>query len=202
MPPALPVDAAWLERRKPGDMLDLVDTRGSRRQLRVVGVRARARVTAEAWDTTYVETGTELACAGDATPVGRLPPVPQYHLLRAGDRLATDARAGARRAVEPRPAGDGPHRLHAARRVRRGAARAPCRPRRREADRRRRARGPDEIVVRILTASAARLEAAGREGHQPARDRSSRRGGDRRRPATAPGGCGARGHGGAVVPPP
>ncbi len=86
MLPALPVGGAWLERRSPGDVVDLVDTRGSRRELRVVGCEP-GRSTAESWDTTYIETGTELSCAGDATPVGVLPPVPQYHVLRAGDRL-------------------------------------------------------------------------------------------------------------------
>jgi pyruvate kinase len=84
--PVLPVPAAWLERRCPGDEIDLVDTRGSRRRLTVVACE-RGRVTAESWDTTYIETGTELRCVGDATRVGLLPPIPQYHLLCAGDRL-------------------------------------------------------------------------------------------------------------------
>jgi len=82
----LPVPAAWLDRRSPGDVIDLVDTRGSRRQLAVVACEP-GRVTAELWDTAYVETGVELRCAGDATRVGTLPPIPQYHLLCAGDRL-------------------------------------------------------------------------------------------------------------------
>jgi len=84
--PALPVDAAWVERRRPGDVVELVDTRGSHRQLRVV-VCERGRATAEAWDTTYVETGSELGSGGDAASVGAVPPVPQHHLLCAGDRL-------------------------------------------------------------------------------------------------------------------
>jgi pyruvate kinase len=85
-PPALPVAAGWLEHRSPGDVIDLVDTRGSRRQFTVVACEP-GRATAVSWDTTYVETGTELRCAGEATQVGVLPPVPQYHVLCAGDRL-------------------------------------------------------------------------------------------------------------------
>jgi len=84
--PALPVEAEWLERRRPGDVLDVVDTRGSHRHLGVV-VCEPGVSTAEAWDTTYVETGTQLDCGGDTTTVGAVPPVPQHHLLCAGDRL-------------------------------------------------------------------------------------------------------------------
>ena len=84
--PTFPVSAAWLERRSPGDVIDLVDTRGSRRRLRVVACEP-GRVTAELWDTTYIETGAELRCDDDATRVGTLPPIQQYHLLCVGDRL-------------------------------------------------------------------------------------------------------------------
>ncbi|MGA2837098.1 MAG: pyruvate kinase [Acidimicrobiales bacterium] len=82
----LPVDPAWVGRRHPGDRIHLVDTRGSRRQLRVTGV-GDGRCTAEVWDTTYVETGTALSCGDDTTLVGELPRLPQYHLLRVGDTL-------------------------------------------------------------------------------------------------------------------
>ena len=84
--PSLPVGAGWLARRSVGDDVDVVDTRGSRRRLRLVA-RHPERATAEVWDTTYFETGTELCCGADRTAVGMLPPVAQYHLLRAGDRL-------------------------------------------------------------------------------------------------------------------
>ena len=84
--PFLPVPTAWLRRRSPGDVIDLVDTRGSRRRLTVVACEP-GRITAESWDTTYIETGCELRCVGDATRVGTLPPIPQYHLLCVGDRL-------------------------------------------------------------------------------------------------------------------
>jgi len=82
----LPVDRAWLDRRRSGDVLDVVDTRGSHRELRIVDATPE-RCTVEVWDTTYVETGTVLSCADDMTEVGTLAPVPQYHLLCAGDPL-------------------------------------------------------------------------------------------------------------------
>jgi pyruvate kinase len=84
--PALPVDPPWVDRRHPGDVVAMVDTRGSPRTLRVVDA-APGRCVVEVWDTTYVETGAELSCDGDATRVGRLPIIPQYHLLRTGDPL-------------------------------------------------------------------------------------------------------------------
>ena len=84
--PAVPVDPDWLDRRRMGDNVDLVDTRGSRRRLKVVACRSRT-VAAEVWDTTYLETGSELCCGKDRTLVGALPALPQYLLLRSGDRL-------------------------------------------------------------------------------------------------------------------
>ena len=88
--PALPVDAAWLARREPVDQIELVDTRGARRQLRVVAC-GPGRATAEVWDTTYIETGAELDCAGDVTVVGAVPARPQYHVLCPGDVLRLTA---------------------------------------------------------------------------------------------------------------
>ena len=41
----------------------------------------------EVWDTTYVETGTTLTCDGDATRVGVLARIPQYHVLSVGNPL-------------------------------------------------------------------------------------------------------------------
>ena len=84
--PVLPVADEWLERRRPGDVVDVVDTRGSSRHLRIVACTPGV-ATAEVWDTTYVETGTRLDSDGDATEVGALPAVPQHHLLCVGDRL-------------------------------------------------------------------------------------------------------------------
>lgn len=84
--PVLPVGRAWLERRKAGEVVQLADTRGSRRELRIVEVRPPGLV-AEVWDTTYLETGTALTCGGDTTSVGPLRPVDQYHTLQVGDAL-------------------------------------------------------------------------------------------------------------------
>ena len=83
---SLPVDADWLQRRKSGDVVEMVDTRGSRRRLRTVET-ARGRLAMEFLDTTYVETGTTLSCEGDTTRVGELPRIAQYHLLCVGDPL-------------------------------------------------------------------------------------------------------------------
>ncbi len=82
----LSVDSGWLERREPGDVVELVDTRGSHRQLHVSKC-SRGQATALAWDTTYIETGSSLSCDGESTIVGYLPPRPQHHLLCIGDRL-------------------------------------------------------------------------------------------------------------------
>ena len=82
----LPVDASWIERRHPGDVVDLVDVRGSRRELRV-GEVGSGKCEVTVWDTTYVETGTALSCEGDVTRVGELPRIPQHHLLFVGDTL-------------------------------------------------------------------------------------------------------------------
>ena len=83
----LPVEASWIERRHPGDVVSLVDARGSHRELRILNTVAGS-CKVEVWDTTYVETGTALSCHGDLIRVGELGRIPQYHLLRAGDTLA------------------------------------------------------------------------------------------------------------------
>ena len=83
---ALSVDPAWLARREPGDVVELVDTRGSHRCLNIVQCDP-GQATALAWDTTYIEAGSTLSCDAWSTMVGSLPPVPQYHLLCVGDRL-------------------------------------------------------------------------------------------------------------------
>jgi pyruvate kinase len=82
----VPVDLSWIERRKPGDIIRLVDARGSRRELRVIGV-GPGSCEVEIWDTTYLETDTALSCQGDVATVGELPRVPQFHLLCVGDVL-------------------------------------------------------------------------------------------------------------------
>ena len=82
----LPVDRSWIERRKPGDTIRLVDARGSCRELRVIGTRPES-CEVEIWDTTYFETGTALSCDSDVTLVGALARIPQFHLLCVGDVL-------------------------------------------------------------------------------------------------------------------
>jgi pyruvate kinase len=82
----LPVDRSWIERRQPGDAVIFVDARGSRREMRVIGL-APGSCEVEIWDTTYVETGTALSCQGDVTQIGELARIPQHHLLGVGDIL-------------------------------------------------------------------------------------------------------------------
>jgi pyruvate kinase len=84
--PVLPVDPSWIERRHLGDVIDMVDTRSSPRDLRVV-VTGSGGCVVETWDTTYIEAGATLSCGDDTTRVGRLASIPQYHLLYSGDPL-------------------------------------------------------------------------------------------------------------------
>ncbi|MFZ0248724.1 MAG: pyruvate kinase [Acidimicrobiales bacterium] len=82
----IPVDPAWLTRRRSGDEIWLRDARGSKRRLLVTEVGS-VSCDIVAWDTTYLETGCTLECKGDRTVVGILPSVPQFHTLRPGDLL-------------------------------------------------------------------------------------------------------------------
>jgi pyruvate kinase len=83
---ALPVEPSWLTRRHIGDRIEMSDTRDSPRELRVIET-APGSCVIEVWDTTYIETGSQLSCRGDSTAVGELAPVGQYHVLEVGDRL-------------------------------------------------------------------------------------------------------------------
>jgi pyruvate kinase len=82
--PAIPVDARWLERLRPGDRLHMRDTRGSARAFEVAEV-SRQSASVEVWDTTYVETGLALTGPQGTTRVGALPPLDQSLRLRRGD---------------------------------------------------------------------------------------------------------------------
>jgi pyruvate kinase len=84
--PVVPVEAAWLARRHPGEGVVLRDTRGSKRTMTIVDASALG-VRAQVLDTTYLETGTVLSAGDDDTAVGPLPHVPRHHLLKTGDRL-------------------------------------------------------------------------------------------------------------------
>ena len=82
----IPVDGGWVARRRPGDVVDLFDTRGAARHL-LVQEAGSGRCVVEVWDTTYVETGAALDCRGDIAAVGPLPRGAQAHTLRVGDPL-------------------------------------------------------------------------------------------------------------------
>lgn len=83
-------DASWLERRRPGDRLDFIDSRGATRHWILVGAGADGCL-ATATQTAYVSSGLKLVCTSDvdedAVVVGDLPEVEQVHRVDAGDHL-------------------------------------------------------------------------------------------------------------------
>jgi pyruvate kinase len=87
-------DAAWLERRQPGDRLEFVDSREARRHWVVVETRADGCMVT-ATQTAYVSSGTTLVCTTtadhDAAVVGVLPEVEQVHRIDAGDHVTLTA---------------------------------------------------------------------------------------------------------------
>jgi pyruvate kinase len=89
--PAVPVeDAAWISRRRPGDRLELVDSRGAKRRWTVAATGAgRCLVTTDR--TTYITTGIQLWSvnddAVDAVVVGELPEIEQVHRVQHHDRV-------------------------------------------------------------------------------------------------------------------
>ncbi len=83
----LPVTGGWLRALEPADLVELVDTRGSRRRLVVKTVTA-AGVLAAADRTSYLATGTRLRVRGKgSTRVATLPPLELELTLRTGDLL-------------------------------------------------------------------------------------------------------------------
>ncbi len=103
-------DVGWLDRRRPGDRLELVDSRGALRHWVVVEVRdGGCLVTAT--QTAYVCSGLELTCptglATDVVAIGDLPEVEQSHRVDVDDHLTLT------RSLEPAtPAAAGdPHRI-------------------------------------------------------------------------------------------
>lgn len=91
--PVIPVGPAWLRSLRPGEVVRLRDTRRDRRRLVVVGLSGGSALV-EAWDTTYLTTGTELVSArGRRSRVGPLPAREQALVLRIGDLLTLTADA-------------------------------------------------------------------------------------------------------------
>jgi pyruvate kinase len=87
----LPVDdPTWLERRQPGDRIELLDSRGARRHWEVTEVGPGSCL-ASTTQTTYVVTGLEIACkrtdGHDLVTVGELPETEQSHRVHRGDSV-------------------------------------------------------------------------------------------------------------------
>ena len=87
----IPVEGDLLAKAKPGDSVDLADTRGRKRQLRVVETH-RGECLCETDTTAYVVPGTRLSLRRKGRivakgAVGALPTVEQWIALRPGDSL-------------------------------------------------------------------------------------------------------------------
>lgn len=88
----IPVDdRGWVQRRRPGDRIELRDSRGARRHWTVTDVVDNACVAA-ARKTSYVMTGIELSCRvgkhqRDTVEVGELAEVEQAHRVQSGDEV-------------------------------------------------------------------------------------------------------------------
>ena len=85
------VPADWLQRRRRGEQLELLDARGAHRRLRLLRATGD-RWRAEARKTMYVTSGTVLVGTAedgedDPAPVGPVPPMEQRIRLAVGDRL-------------------------------------------------------------------------------------------------------------------
>lgn len=86
------VDPAWVKRRRRGDIIELIDSRGSQRRWTVTDISGLA-ISAVAENTAYVTTGTTLECRDDGTDtidvvaVGDLPQIEQSHRVEQGDRI-------------------------------------------------------------------------------------------------------------------
>ncbi|MEM9679115.1 MAG: pyruvate kinase [Bacteroidota bacterium] len=86
---ALPLPESWLHLLKVGDVLSLTDTRGKRRELKIVRI-SESNISAYCNETTYFETGQNIVHDRDEIPdtsIGKLPAIEQYLLLRIGDEL-------------------------------------------------------------------------------------------------------------------
>ena len=83
-------DNDWLQRRRRGDTIEVVDSRGARRRWTVIGVDDGGCL-ATVPETTYVSTGLRLTSRDnaliDTVRVGELPEVAQAHRVGVGDRV-------------------------------------------------------------------------------------------------------------------
>jgi pyruvate kinase len=83
-------DARWLERRHPGDRLELLDSRDAVRHWVVVEARADGCLVS-ATQTAYVSSGLKVVCPTtddqDDVAIGELPEVEQVHRVDNGDHL-------------------------------------------------------------------------------------------------------------------
>jgi pyruvate kinase len=93
-------DESWLQRRRQGDRLELLDSRDSTRHWVVVEARPDGCV-ATATQTAYVRSGIKLICltaeVSDTVAIGELPEVEQVHRVHDGDHLTLT------RALDPVP---------------------------------------------------------------------------------------------------
>ena len=80
------VDDSWLEQRRVGDRVELIDVRGRRRTLTVTMTEAGG-VLATSQQNVYVTNGTSLSCDESTTSVSGIPPLALRLSLRTGDRL-------------------------------------------------------------------------------------------------------------------
>jgi len=88
----IPVDGDLLTKARPGDTIELTDTRSRKRLLRVVEVRRAGECLCETDTTAYVVPGTRLSLKRKGrivarSDVGALPTVEQWIALRPGDTL-------------------------------------------------------------------------------------------------------------------
>ncbi|HSM67623.1 MAG TPA: pyruvate kinase [Ilumatobacteraceae bacterium] len=83
-------DAAWVVRRVPGELIELVDARGARRKWTVMEADASGCLVSSA-KTTYLVNGTELWCRNDpgrtAAEVTAIAPTEQPRRVLRGDRV-------------------------------------------------------------------------------------------------------------------
>jgi pyruvate kinase len=84
------VDSSWLDERRLGDSVEVVDVRGRRRTLAVTHVE-NPGVLVTSPQNVYLTNGTELTVDGSTTTVGDIPPIVLRLSLQEGDRVVLTA---------------------------------------------------------------------------------------------------------------